>query len=64
MKHSEKIAPLAAVIGALSTLVCCLPLGIAGAAGAAGFGRRAGAPPPVATRVINRTTGYRIRATV
>jgi hypothetical protein len=38
MKHSEKIAPLAAVIGALSTLVCCLPLSIAAAAGAASLG--------------------------
>jgi uncharacterized membrane protein YidH (DUF202 family) len=38
MKHSEKIAPLAAVIGALSTLACCLPLGIAAAAGTAGLG--------------------------
>ena len=37
MKHSENIAPLAAAIGALSTLVCCLPLGIAAAAGAAGL---------------------------
>jgi hypothetical protein len=38
MKHSEKIAPAAAVISALSTLSCCLPLGIAAAAGAAGLG--------------------------
>jgi hypothetical protein len=38
MKHSEKIAPVAAVIGALSTIACCLPLGIAAAAGAAGLG--------------------------
>ena len=38
MKHSEKIAPAAAVISALSTLACCLPLGIAAAAGAAGLG--------------------------
>jgi hypothetical protein len=38
MKHSEKIAPLAAVVGAVSTLACCLPLGIAAAAGAAGLG--------------------------
>ncbi len=38
MKHSEKIAPSAAVISALSTLACCLPLGIAAAAGAAGLG--------------------------
>jgi hypothetical protein len=38
MKHSEKIAPAAAVISALSTLACCLPLGVAAAAGAAGLG--------------------------
>jgi hypothetical protein len=38
MKHSEKIAPLAAVINALSTQVCCLPFGIAAATGAAGLG--------------------------
>jgi hypothetical protein len=38
MKRSEKIAPAAAVISALSTLACCLPLGIAAAAGAAGLG--------------------------
>jgi hypothetical protein len=38
MKHSEKIAPLAAVISALSTVICCLPLSISAAAGAAGLG--------------------------
>jgi hypothetical protein len=38
MKHSEKIAPAAAVISALSTFACCLPVGIAAAAGAAGLG--------------------------
>jgi hypothetical protein len=38
MKHSEKIAPMAAVISALSAIACCLPLGIAVAAGAAGLG--------------------------
>ncbi len=38
MKHSEKIVPAAAVISALSTIACCLPLGIAVAAGAAGLG--------------------------
>lgn len=38
MKHSEKIASAAAVISALSTLACCLPLGIAAAAGVAGLG--------------------------
>ncbi len=38
MRHSEKIVPAAAVISALSTLVCCLPLGIAAAAGTASLG--------------------------
>jgi len=38
MKHAEKIAPVAAVLGALSTIACCLPLGIAAAAGLAGVG--------------------------
>ena len=38
MKHSEKIMPVAAAVSALSTLACCLPTGIAAAAGAAGLG--------------------------
>ena len=38
MKHSEKLAPVAAVIGAISSLACCLPFGIAAAAGTAGLG--------------------------
>src|SRR5258708_9617444 len=38
MKHSEKIAPAAAVFSALSTIVCCLPRGIAAVAGAASLG--------------------------
>lgn len=38
MKHSEKIAPVAAVISVFSTIACCLPLGIAAAVGAAGLG--------------------------
>ena len=38
MKHSEKVAPVAAVLSALSTMLCCLPSGIAAAAGAAGLG--------------------------
>jgi uncharacterized membrane protein YidH (DUF202 family) len=38
MKHSEKITPVAAAISALSTIACCLPSGIAAAAGAAGLG--------------------------
>ena len=38
MNHSEKLAPAAAVIGAISSLACCLPFGIAAAAGTAGLG--------------------------
>ena len=38
MKHSEKLAPVAAVIGAISSMACCLPFGIAAAAGSAGLG--------------------------
>jgi len=38
MKHSEKFAPVAALIAALSTIACCLPVGIAAAAGVAGLG--------------------------
>lgn len=32
MKHTERIAPVAASIAALSTLACCLPIGFAAAA--------------------------------
>jgi hypothetical protein len=38
MRHSEKIAPIAAVVSALSTMLCCLLSGIAAAAGAVGLG--------------------------
>jgi hypothetical protein len=38
MKHSEKLTPLAAVVSAVSTMACCLPSGIAAAAGTAGLG--------------------------
>ena len=38
MKHSEKITPVAAALSALSTIACCLPSGIAAAAGTAGLG--------------------------
>ena len=38
MKHTEKIAPVAAVFSALSTIACCLPLGIASITGAASLG--------------------------
>jgi hypothetical protein len=34
---TEKITPVAAAVSALATLACCLPLGIAGAAGALGL---------------------------
>jgi uncharacterized membrane protein YidH (DUF202 family) len=38
MKHLENIAPIGAVLGAFSAVICCLPLGIAAGAGAAGLG--------------------------
>ena len=38
MKHSEKLTPVAAVVSAVSTMACCLPSGIAAAAGTAGLG--------------------------
>lgn len=37
MRHGEKLAPVAAVVSALSCMACCLPLGIAAAAGTAGL---------------------------
>lgn len=37
MRVTEKLTPIAAVISALATLACCLPLGIAGAVGALGL---------------------------
>jgi hypothetical protein len=36
MKITEKGAPAAAIVAALSTLSCCLPLGFLGAVGLAG----------------------------
>lgn len=36
MRAAERATPVAAVIAALSTLACCLPLGFLGAAGLAG----------------------------
>jgi hypothetical protein len=38
VKHSEKLAPVAAVVSAISCMACCLPFGIAAAAGTAGLG--------------------------
>ncbi len=37
MRLPEKIAPLAAVLGVFTSMACCLPFGIAAAAGAAGL---------------------------
>jgi mercuric ion transport protein len=37
MRVTEKLTPVAAVVSALATLACCLPLGIAGAVGALGL---------------------------
>lgn len=37
MKMTEKGAPVAAIVAALSTLSCCLPLGFLGAVGFAGI---------------------------
>lgn len=37
MRVTERLAPVAAAMSALATLACCLPLGIAGAAGALGL---------------------------
>ena len=37
MKHGEKFAPVAAVVSAISCIACCLPFGIAAAAGTAGL---------------------------
>jgi cadmium resistance protein CadD (predicted permease) len=31
VKHAEKLAPVAAAVTAVSTLLCCLPLGLAAA---------------------------------
>lgn len=38
MKHGEKAAPVAAALTAVSTLLCCLPLGFAGAAALGAMG--------------------------
>ena len=38
MKHPEKAAPVAAAITALSTVLCCLPVGFAAAGAAAALG--------------------------
>ena len=37
MRITERVTPIAAVLSALASLACCLPLGIAGAVGALGL---------------------------
>lgn len=37
MRVTERLTPVAAAMSALATFACCLPLGIAGAAGALGL---------------------------
>jgi hypothetical protein len=38
VRHTEKIAPVAAALSALATLACCLPVGFAAAAALASVG--------------------------
>jgi hypothetical protein len=38
VKHTEKVAPIAAAASALATLVCCLPIGFAASAATASLG--------------------------
>lgn len=38
VKHTERVAPVAAAVAALATLTCCLPVGFAAAAALAGVG--------------------------
>ena len=42
MTVTQKATPLAAVVAALSSLVCCMPLGLLGAGGLSGFALWAG----------------------
>ena len=37
IRITERLPPVAAIVSALATLACCLPLGIAGAVGALGL---------------------------
>ncbi len=46
MKHSVKIAPAAALLSALVSITCCLPLGIPAAIGLAGLGMLMGRLQP------------------
>jgi hypothetical protein len=42
MKHAEKIVPVAAALGALATLACCLPIAFAAGTATAGLAVVAG----------------------
>ncbi len=42
MKHTEKIAPVAAALSALATLACCLPIAFAAGTASAGLAMVAG----------------------
>jgi len=64
MKHTEKITPVAAAVSALSTIACCLPSGIAAAAGAAGLGVVVEPLRPWLVGLIDRASGSRIRTTL
>jgi hypothetical protein len=46
MKHGEKIAPVAAALTGLATLVCCVPVGFAAAAATASLSTMVAAYQP------------------
>ena len=46
MKQTEKLAPVAAAVTALTTMACCLPMGLAAAAATAGLSTIATAYQP------------------
>lgn len=46
MKMTERATPVAAIVAALSTLACCVPLGFLGALGLAGVSVRVQAARP------------------
>ena len=66
MKHSVKIAPAAALLSAVLSIACCLPLGIPAGVGLAGLGMLMGRlqPWPMAslTRVPDGWAGAAVPA--
>ena len=60
VKHAERITPVAAAVSALSTLLCCLPLGFAAAAATAGLSVALAALRPwlIATSVVLVAVGF------